>query len=123
MRQENDAGGNFPVENNFADESGLPAKTGREYLLLFKTVDEDTCNPLRLWHDMGEPSGLNERQKKLLQECARPFLSSERVRAEEGKLRVAFPVKEFGVVYFEIQPAGTKSDRGYDYDRVMRGGA
>lgn len=92
-------------------------------MLLMKTVDEDTCNPLRLWHDMGEPSSLSERQKKLLQDCAKPLISSRRMKAEEGKLRISFTEKEFGVVYFEIRPVTAKSDRGYDYDRVMRGGA
>lgn len=107
----------FPVENN------LKTENTRKYLLLTKIVDEDTCNPLRLWHEMGEPSSLTEKQKKLLRDCAKPFISGSRIEAEAGKLQVTFTVKEFGVVYFELQPVEVRSDRGYDYDRVMRGGA
>lgn len=117
------SGRELQFEISFPSESHFLTENGREYLLLTKTVDEDTCNPLRVWHDMGEPSSLNKKQKKLLQDCSRPFIFSRRIGAEEGKLRVVLTVKEFGVVYFEIQPVETRSDRGYDYDRVMRGGA
>ena len=27
-----------------------------EYTLITKTVDETCCNPLKVWHDMGEPA-------------------------------------------------------------------
>ena len=46
---------------------------GKECFILTKTVDEATCNPLKLWHAMGEPSSLSEEQKKLLKEAAKPF--------------------------------------------------
>lgn len=97
----------------------FPVEGTREYVLIVKTVDEDTCNPLRLWHDMGEPSNLNEKQKKLLRDCARPLITSRRIAAEEGKLRILLTVKEFGVVYFALKPVAEKSDRGYDYNRVV----
>ncbi|MFQ9638820.1 MAG: GH39 family glycosyl hydrolase [Eisenbergiella sp.] len=35
----------------------------KEYTILKKTVDEVTCNPLKLWHAMGEPSSLTEKRK------------------------------------------------------------
>ncbi|MDE7298133.1 MAG: xylan 1,4-beta-xylosidase [Lachnospiraceae bacterium] len=40
----------------------LPAEVSGEYALVTKTVDEKTCNPLKLWHDLGEPSSLDEKQ-------------------------------------------------------------
>lgn len=98
----------------------LPAEKGEETVLLTKTVDEETCNPLRLWHDMGEPSHLTDRQKKLLQEAARPFIRSRRVKVNEGKVQIGLSVREHGVIYFELAPVAVKGDRGYDYDRVMQ---
>lgn len=92
-----------------------------EYVLIMKIVDEDTCNPLRLWHDMGEPASLTEKQKKLLREEARPFICSRRVKAEEGSLEIMMDIKENGVVYFELMPVETRKDRGYDYNRVIQG--
>lgn len=98
----------------------IPAEGEREYALITKTVDEDTCNPLRLWHNMGEPLSLNERQKKLLREAARPFLADRRIKADQGKAQISLTVKEHGVVYFELYPIKAAGDRGYDYERVMQ---
>lgn len=97
----------------------FPVDKEGEYLLITKTVDEDTCNPLRLWHNMGEPSSLNEKQKKLLKEAAKPFVESRRLKEEEGKVSASLTVKEYGVVYFEISPVKEVGDRGYDYERVI----
>lgn len=98
----------------------LPAQAGEEYVLLTRTVDEATCNPLKLWHDLGEPSHLSEMQKQLLRDGAKPFLASERVKAEGDSVQVRFRVQENGVKYFELDVVKTKPDRGYNYDRVMQ---
>ena len=91
-----------------------------EYFLLIKTVDEEKCNPLKLWHDMGEPPNLSDRQKKLLREASRPALTSKRINADEGKIVVNLQIKEHGLCYFELAPICGQPDRGYDYDRVMQ---
>ena len=95
----------------------------RPYFLMTETVDENTCNPLKLWHDMGEPTHLTPEQKSLLQEAARPLIGSRRLEVtetEQGKaLELLFPVEEYGVVYFELKPVSRGGDRGYDYDRVL----
>ena len=98
----------------------LPVGGEGEYLLITKTVDEDTCNPLRFWHDMGEPVHLSERQKKLLKEAARPFLAERRLKAADQNVQAALTIKEHGVVYFELCPITMTGDRGYDYERVMQ---
>ena len=103
-------------------EVSFPALNGQEYVLVTKTVDEETCNPLRMWHDLGEPSSLDERQKRLLLACSRPFVSSRRVGADGEEVKISFAVKEHGVVYFELQAVKETCDRGYDYDRVMQYG-
>lgn len=95
-------------------------KREKEYFLLVKTVDEETCNPLKVWHDMGEPSSLSDRQKKLLRESARPAVSSVRKGQTDGKVEVVLQVKEHGVCYFELNSICGQSDRGYSYDRVMQ---
>lgn len=100
----------------------LPVGDAERCCLITKTVDEDTCNPLRLWHDIGEPSSLSEKQKKLLKEAARPLISSRQMETFGKKVRVGLSVQEYGVVYFELQPVAAGSDRGYDYNRVMQYG-
>ena len=31
------------------------------YLFLTQTVDEENCNPLKVWHDLGEPAKPDKR--------------------------------------------------------------
>ncbi len=96
----------------------LPAKGG--YCLLTRTVDEKTCNPLRVWHDLGEPSHLSEEQRKLLVEAAKPFVRTKRKEAEDGQLSVKLELERNAVVYFEVKPGEVRPDRGYDYERAVR---
>lgn len=86
----------------------------QEFTLIEKIVDSNTCNPLKVWHDLGEPSSLSPEQKKLLQDSAKPLICSERC-----KEKIELTVQENGVVYFECIPSKIKSDRGYDYEKVL----
>lgn len=92
---------------------------GKECFILTKTVDEATCNPLKLWHAMGEPSSLSEEQKKLLKEAAKPFVEADRAAVQDGCAQVNITARENGVVYFEVKAVEDKSDRGYCYKRVI----
>lgn len=87
-----------------------------------KTVDEKTCNPLKIWHDLGEPRSLKPADKELLRASAYPFIETERIEAK-GEAEIEFEVEEFGVKYFDITPAEIKSDRGFDYNRAVDRGA
>ena len=89
------------------------------YSLIKRIVDEDTCNPLKLWHAMGEPSSLSKEQIKLLRESDEPLTGSDILVPDDKKISASFEVKEFGLIYFELRPLSLKADRGYDYDRVM----
>lgn len=99
----------------------LPAEAG-EYCVLQKLVDEDTCNPLKLWHDLGEPANPTKEQTQLIQEAARPFVSSSRKEVKEGeeKLRLSIELREHAVMYMEVLPVHMVSDPGYSYERVMQ---
>ncbi|EXM39535.1 xylan 1,4-beta-xylosidase [Ruminococcus albus SY3] len=90
-----------------------------EYTLITKTVDEDTCNPLKIWHDMGEPPYLTKAQTELLRDCAKPLFGSDVISAENGKADISLTAKRNGVVYFELTPRTFTPDRGYDYDKVL----
>ncbi len=96
----------------------LPAQ--EEGCLLTQTVDEIGCNPLKLWHDLGEPSSLTAQELELLRTAARPYVESRRIIPAEGKAELAFPVHENGVVYFSWIPGKVRPDRGYSYERVMQ---
>lgn len=98
----------------------FPAEA-QEYSLITKTVDEETCNPLKLWHVMGEPSSLSAEQKELLKEADRPFVEGRRLTQKDGFICVPCSVRENGVVYLELKQSEVSSDRGYSYQRVMQG--
>lgn len=92
----------------------------KEYSLVTKRVDEETTNPLKLWHDMGEPSSLTGEELKTLQNAAQPYVSSGRKKPVKDKLELVFTLKENAVVYFELKEVVPTPDRGYSYDRVMQ---
>ncbi|MDR3149636.1 MAG: xylan 1,4-beta-xylosidase, partial [Oscillospiraceae bacterium] len=79
-----------------------------------KTVDPQTCNPLKLWHDIGEPANPVPAQTALLREAARPLIKS--FRTEDGS--VELKLAPDALVYFEAQEAPVISDWGFDYDRA-----
>ena len=90
-----------------------------QYTLITKTVDEECCNPLKVWHDLGEPQYLDESQTALLRSSANPLIKSEIVECKDGKISASFDVNKNGVVYFELKKRTFTPDRGYDYDRVL----
>ncbi len=89
-----------------------------DFALVTKTVDEDTCNPLKIWHDLGEPTSLTDEQAQLLRDAAKPAVKSERFENADG-VGFTLDVKRNGVVYFELTPAPMKGFGGYDYSRVV----
>lgn len=105
------------AEKNFA--LTLPADK-KEYCLITHTVDEKHCNPLKLWHDMGEPKTPIEAQKDILRSAAQPFINSDIITAAENKANINMTLSEYGVVYFELTPRSAESDRGYNYEKAVK---
>ena len=96
----------------------LPAEGER--CVITKTVDEDVCNPLKAWHDIGEPKYLTETEADFIKQFSNPLYNTHRIGSTDGKLTLDFTVKGNGVTYFETKTAPVISDRGYDYERVMK---
>ena len=89
-------------------EFTFPAEQ-EEYCFLTKTVDEETCNPLKVWHDMGEPANLSEEQTKLIQGIIQTFCKTERKSRRDGNICIELPVNENGVIYFELNAGKVRS--------------
>jgi xylan 1,4-beta-xylosidase len=70
-------------ENRLLIEFQLPAGAAEKYCLLTKTVDKTCCNPLKLWHDLGEPANPTKAQLDVIRDGAQPLISTERLSAEE----------------------------------------
>ena len=94
----------------------VPAEK-EEICLMKKRVDETVCNPLKVWHDIGEPANVSAGQIQLLRDAAVPLVATERVPAAGGHAEVIIEVEKNGVVYFEVAEAPVHGDRGYEYGR------
>ena len=89
-----------------------------EYTLITKTVDEECCNPLKVWHDMGEPAYPSKDETELIRSSSYPLVQSS-VVSSAGGAKTDICVRKNGVVYFTLTKRELTSDRGYDYDRVV----
>lgn len=89
---------------------------GSDYCVVTKTVDENVCNPFKVWHDIGEPANPSAGQKQLLQESASPLVATQR---KSGIPTVELILERNALVYFEAFPAKITSDRGFDYEKSV----
>ncbi|MBP3427744.1 MAG: xylan 1,4-beta-xylosidase [Clostridia bacterium] len=81
--------------------------------LLTRTVDEDCCNPLKIWHEMGEPASLDGEQLAFLREAAKPLCASAIV--EDGTA-ASLTLGRNALVYFTLKPYQPQPEYGYDYN-------
>ena len=82
-----------------------------EAAALVETVDEESCNPLRCWHRMGEPAHLNGEQLAFLRAAGQP--ARQAIPAENGVIRLE--VKKNAVLRVRVLPVRKTEDAGYDY--------
>ncbi len=106
-------------EHDEEKEYSISLDNGSEYTLITKTVDEVTCNPLKLWHDIGEPAYPTKEEIELIKSVAWPQIASSCIKPENGTLVVPMTVRKNGVVYFTLTRRHFAPDRGYDYDKVV----
>lgn len=109
-------------EDNMKIEIALPVNKKR-LCLLTKTVDEECCNPLKIWHDLGEKANPDAEQVQLLKDCAKPLVKSLLMENndENDGIILNLSLKRNAVQYFELKEAELTSDRGYDYSVYEKG--
>lgn len=96
------------------------APCGSRYVLITRSVNEENCNPLKTWHDLGEPANPSKWETKVIRDSANPCMQTTVCTVADGKLVVTIPVGPRGVTGFELIPAALTPDRGYDFERVMQ---
>ncbi len=92
-------------------ELALSLPMSGECVLMTETVDEDCCNPLKCWHDMGEPASLTGAQLHFLRQAGQPLCRTERIMDGKAVLRLG----ENAVVHFVCHPVRMETEEGYDY--------
>lgn len=105
-------------QDAFTTDIELPLE-GADYKLITKTVDEECCNPLKLWHDIGEPAYPTKDEIELIRRGAYPLIKSDVIKPEDGKTTISIETRRNGVVYFEVSERTFTPDRGYDYNKVI----
>ena len=88
-------------------------------MLKERIVDEEHGNPLRVWHEMGEPANPTREQNELLRQVARPYIRTQNVCVQEKGIRVALNLKPNALHSFELRKIWRSQDTGYDYNRVL----
>lgn len=92
---------------------------GEKWSVISKLVDEDHCNPLKIWNVMGQPANLTKEETELLRQSARPHVDGTILDTKDGKISMDITLKEHGLMYLELKSYHVTADRGYDYNRVM----
>ncbi|MBQ7868408.1 MAG: xylan 1,4-beta-xylosidase [Clostridia bacterium] len=82
-----------------------------KYALCTRTVDEACCNPLKCWHDMGQPQSLTRDQLAFLRQAGQPLCQSQSVNSP-----FSLTLGRNAVVHFTLSPVQMETEYGYDYD-------
>ncbi len=82
-------------------------------VLTTETVDEVVCNPLKCWHEMGEPASLTAAQLKFLRAAGQPLCETTLLEKADS---VTLTLRENAVVRFTIAASPEDSDYCYDYE-------
>ena len=104
---------NLCREGRKALEISLKLPESGAKTILTRVVDEECCNPLKMWHEMGEPASLTKEQLRILREAGQPLSTSTLI--EEGK-EIGFTMKPNAVMHFTISAYHPVKEHGYDYE-------
>ncbi|MBQ3485735.1 MAG: xylan 1,4-beta-xylosidase [Clostridia bacterium] len=103
---------NICKDERQALDIALELPVAGQCVLTTETVDENCCNPLKVWHEMGEPASLTDAQLRFLRQAGMPACGA--MQCSNGKLRLQ--LGENAVVRFTVSKLNAEQDFGYDYD-------
>ena len=95
-------------------------KNGGKYTVLSELVDEKVCNPLKIWHDLGEPRYPSDAQVEIIKKGSKPLSASSVVEAKAGKLTINFKLGAYGILFFTVNPLEFEGDAGYNYEKIEK---
>ena len=84
-----------------------------KHSLMQRIVDEECCNPVKAWHEMGEPASLTKEQLQFLKDAGQPLCKTALLEGEE--ITFALELKQNALVQFTVNPVKGEPDEGYDY--------
>ena len=93
---------------------GMEGKWG----VVTRTVDMENGNPLRIWHEMGEPASLTRDQLNILRQSDIPHTDAYSLISDEKGICVEKTLMANAVVYVEITPFKKEESLGYHYPGI-----
>lgn len=93
---------------------GLEGKWG----MVSQKVDMDHANPLKIWHEMGEPASLTDEQLKILRQSDIPYVEACSIEAGENGVCVEKELMANAVIYVELTPFKQEESLGYHYPGI-----
>ena len=76
-------------------------------------VEDGGSDPLKIWHDLGEPAVISKETEALLRQSGAPRVSSRRIGGPHGPYTLE--IGGSGVCFFRARPLKEEADPGYDY--------
>lgn len=93
---------------------GIEGKWG----VVTRTVDMENGNPLRIWHEMGEPASLTRDQLNILLQSDIPHTDAYSLISDEKGICVEKTLMANAVVYVEITSFKKEESLGYHYPGI-----
>ena len=107
-------------DNDFDIEIAGKVAKGDKFTVITETVDEKVCNPLKIWHDLGEPKYPSDAEAEIIKKGSMPLVESDVIEAAAGKLALKLKMGRFGVKFFIVKPLVFDGDAGYDYNKIEK---
>lgn len=98
----------------------LPNNQSCAYFYLVKIVDEESCNPLKIWNDMGQPSDLSSNQEEILREAAHPKIISDKINPS-NQIQFTLSLNPYAIVSITLSPINNIANNTYNYEKAITG--
>ena len=106
---------NICQENRDAVTLNVELPLTGKHVVMQRIVDEECCNPVKVWHEMGEPASLTKEQLAFLKDAGQPLCKTQQAYGENGSLSFALELKQNALVQFTVNKAEGEPDEGYEY--------
>lgn len=90
----------------------FPGMAGK-YGVVTRTVDMVHGNPLKIWHGMGEPASLTEKQLHILRQSDTPLTEAACLTAGDDGIIIEKTLMANAVAYVEVTPFREEISEGY----------
>lgn len=96
----------------------VPAEKDKEYVCIIRRIDAAHGNPLKVWHDIGEPATLNREQKELLIAASAPEIITKTVVSDGENVSFNIDLSANAFAHITVKPVSRSTSLGYTYPKA-----